>query len=79
MAKSSAGGPKLTSQAREFVKQFFEYDVNGRTVAVYTTHINAGHGADCNKTRYEYDGETTRILKRDEIDGVWNSAWDIVS
>lgn len=65
---------QLRSHANEPVKQFVVYDIAGRTSIVYTTHFLAKDGFPCYVTHYEYDGSTTRVIKRNEFIGEWDSA-----
>jgi hypothetical protein len=59
------------------VKQYIVYDGSGRMTDVYTAHTNAITGTPCTRTRYSYDGTSSRVEKRKEQDATWDATWDI--
>lgn len=62
----------------EMVKQYVEYDDEERPETVYEAHTDAAHGTPCLKTVYEYaDATSTRVVKRKESSGTWDSSYDI--
>jgi len=75
MAQDRRG--RLLTEAHEMVKQHLVYDVGGRMTDVYTAHTDAANGTPCSRTRYTYDGVSTRIENRKEQDATWDSTWDM--
>jgi len=67
----------LKSHENELVKQYIAYDGSNRSEYVYTAVDTAAHGDSCLVTQYEYDGTSTRIVKRLEYYGTWDSSYDI--
>lgn len=74
---ADGGSGKLTSHAKEYVKQFFEYDMYGRTTAVYTAYAYCPLNGPCNKTEYTYVLDTNRVEKMRESDDVWLASMEI--
>lgn len=68
---------RLQTEAHEMVKQYLVYDGSGRVTDVYTAHTDAVDGTPCSRTRYSYDGVSSRIEKRKEQDATWDSSWDM--
>lgn len=77
MATPTTNTELLKSQAMELVKQYITYDASSRCEYVYTAHLGAITGSSCTITRYVYDGTSTRITKRKEYYGLWDSSYDI--
>ena len=67
----------LKTQLNEFVKQYIVYDGSQRITSVYTAAVDTAHGGPCSKDEYEYDGGSTRVVKRKESAATWDSSWDI--
>jgi len=67
----------LISHAHELVKQYFVYDGSLRCTHMYTAYTDAIDGAPCQVTEYEYDGSSSRIIKRKEYTDSWDDTWDI--
>ena len=76
-AMGSSTSAQLTTGAKEYVKQYITYDSSSRPEYVYTAAVGTIHGAPCSVTRYVYVGTTSRISKRKEYDGTWDSSYDI--
>jgi hypothetical protein len=67
----------LKSHANELVKQYIEFDGQGRSSKVYTAYTDAVHGAPCEVTEYIYNSPTSTVVKaRKEGYAAWDSAWD---
>jgi hypothetical protein len=68
---------RLKTTAYELVKQYLVYDGSGRCTDVYTVQTDAADDTPCTRTQYEYDGVSSRVLKRKESNSTWDSSWDI--
>ncbi len=68
---------RLLTEAHEMVKQYVVYDGSGRMTDVYVAHTDAADGTPCSRTQYEYDGTSSRVTKRKELDATWDTTWDI--
>jgi len=77
VAKSSNKNSFIPSGKLEYVKQYVVYDVSGRMTHLYECPANTLNGEPCLLTRYEYDGSSTRVQKRKELESVWDSSWEI--
>lgn len=65
------------SHRGELVKQYIAYDASNRPEYTYTAYYLADHGDPCIVTQYSYDGTSSRIQKRKESAGTWDSSYDI--
>lgn len=77
MATPTTTTELLKSHEKELVKQYIAYDASQRVEYIYTAVKDAPNGAACMVTQYVYDGTSTRILKRKEYYGTWDSSYDI--
>lgn len=75
MANNDTG--MIKTAQRELVKQYVTYDGSNRTQYIYEVRADADHGCPCMRTEYEYDGTTSRVVKRKESLATWDSSWDI--
>lgn len=66
----------LKTAKHELLKQYVVYDGSGRMTDIYEARNDAADGAPCLRTRYSYDGTSSRILKRLETTDVWSAAYD---
>lgn len=73
----STGQEKIKWGKHEFVKQFFVYDLQGRTTDIYEAPAGAVHGQPCMVTSYAYIGASGQIEKSNETHAVWDSSYDI--
>jgi hypothetical protein len=72
---SEAGLAKLISHQNEPVKQYIQFDVDGRPELIYTAHFKTKDQEPCLVTHYEYVGSgSTQVSKRNEFVGKWDSA-----
>ncbi len=76
MAEQS--GRALTTGAKEYVKQYFVYDVSNRMTDVYEARANARDGEPALRTSYTYIGVTNNVQAMKEAESLWDSDWDIV-
>lgn len=60
----------------ERTKNFCVYDGSGRMTDNYEAQADAVTGTPCLRTRYSYDGVTSRILKRVELVDAWDASFD---
>lgn len=67
----------LKTNLKERVKQYIVYDGSSRMTDIYEAHADASDGTPCLRTKYTYDGASSRIVKRLEAEDVWSSAYDI--
>lgn len=67
----------LIAHRNEAVKQYIVYDGQGRMIETYTALTNAKNGEVAEKTTYEYDMATTKVIKMKEEVAAWDSTWDI--
>lgn len=67
----------LQTQAHELVKQYIEYDGNGRVEYVYTVHADAQDGTPCSIVRYSYQGITNKVVYMKEYTGNWDVSWEV--
>lgn len=62
-----------TTQRNEHVKQYLEFDVNGRLSKSYTASTSCPVGGPCEVTSYGYINATATIINaRLEERGVWS-------
>ena len=66
----------LTGLMKEHKKEFYTYNVLGKTEFVYEAPEGARNGDPCLVTQYSYDA-FGRPQKMKESEGVWNSLYDI--
>jgi hypothetical protein len=77
MATPTTKTELLKTHAAELVKQYIEFDGQGRTSKVYTAYTNAPDGAPCEVTEYIYTGPaTTIVMARKEGYATWDGTWD---
>ena len=75
MQTNENGLALLKSQEGEPVKQYIEYDVQGRPYRIFTANYRLKDGGPCGVVLYEYINATSsNISKMVEFIGVWNSA-----
>jgi IMP cyclohydrolase len=67
----------IRAHLNEATKEYIVYDGTSRMTEVYVATVDAEDGEPCLKTTYEYDGVSTRIVKRKEELDLWDSSWDI--
>lgn len=67
----------LKTVLHERTKNFCVYDGSGRMTDNYEAHADAEDQTPCLRTIYTYDGASSRILKRAELEDVWLSTYDI--
>lgn len=73
--ESNSGAIKTGKRQR--MKWHYVYDGNDRPTDIYEATAGASNGDPCMRTRYEYDGSSTRITNALETTSTWNSTWDI--
>lgn len=77
MANEATLTEQLLSQSKTLVKQYIEFDGNGRPTKVYTAPTNAKGNIPCTVTEYIYVSPTSTLVKaRKEGHSVWQAAWD---
>lgn len=73
-------GELLKTHAKEMVKQYIKFDVNGRPSKIFTASRKASPGDVCIVTEYVYNGPiSTVMLARKEAEGTWDpdaEGWD---
>jgi hypothetical protein len=62
---------------REAIKFHYVYDGNGRLIDAYEAATAAVNGQSCLRTRYTYDGATSRVVGSKEELSTWDETWDI--
>lgn len=68
---------QLITNLREPVKQYLVYDGSFRVTHIYEARANAADEDPCLLTQYQYDGASSRIVKRLESISEWDSSWDL--
>jgi hypothetical protein len=64
-------------QFSEAIKTHSVYDGSERLIEFYTAMANTGNGGKCILTKYTYIGVSTRVENTSEVEGTWDSTWDI--
>lgn len=67
----------IGSHLGEAIKSHSVYDISNRLTDFYTALTDAIPGTSCMRTRYTYDGITSRIIGTKEELSTWDSSWDI--
>lgn len=67
----------VNSLEKQLIKYHCSYDAYNRLSITYEAVTDAENGEVCLRTRYEYDGTSSRIVNMKEDNSTWDSSWDI--